>query len=266
MMTGHPGIFAGGDMVPSERTVTVAIGHGKLAARNIDAWLRGQRLQPPAEPHGGRASPCCICRCSATPIRQPQQRLADARPDSRLRRGAGRPDRTGGSARGAALPRLRQLLRMRQLLRRLSREAIIKLGPARLPRRTMRYAPAARSASSNAPATPSRWCGNDHPTPCQTVPEPWTVALAAQFDRHLEPHVRTTRPWTATPPSRMSPIGSTKSARSIRSRRPPPWPNWPTNGRRRASRTSGAMSRWCRKCRARAAPPARCMARCNRAR
>ncbi len=41
MMTGYPGIFAGGDMVPSERTVTVAVGHGKKAARNIDAWLRG---------------------------------------------------------------------------------------------------------------------------------------------------------------------------------------------------------------------------------
>jgi NADPH-dependent glutamate synthase beta subunit-like oxidoreductase len=42
MMTGHAGIFAGGDMVPAERTVTVAIGHGKKAARHIDAWLRGQ--------------------------------------------------------------------------------------------------------------------------------------------------------------------------------------------------------------------------------
>jgi 2-oxoacid:acceptor oxidoreductase delta subunit (pyruvate/2-ketoisovalerate family) len=41
MMTGYPGIFAGGDMVPSERTVTVAVGHGKKAARHIDAWLRG---------------------------------------------------------------------------------------------------------------------------------------------------------------------------------------------------------------------------------
>jgi 2-oxoacid:acceptor oxidoreductase delta subunit (pyruvate/2-ketoisovalerate family) len=40
LMTGHPGIFAGGDMVPSERTVTVAIGHGKKAARSIDAFLR----------------------------------------------------------------------------------------------------------------------------------------------------------------------------------------------------------------------------------
>jgi len=41
MMTGCEGIFAGGDMVPSERTVTVGIGHGKKAARNIDGWLRG---------------------------------------------------------------------------------------------------------------------------------------------------------------------------------------------------------------------------------
>jgi 2-oxoacid:acceptor oxidoreductase delta subunit (pyruvate/2-ketoisovalerate family) len=46
MMTGHPGIFAGGDMVPSERTVTVGIGHGKKAARHIDAWLRGTRYEP----------------------------------------------------------------------------------------------------------------------------------------------------------------------------------------------------------------------------
>lgn len=42
MMTGHEGIFAGGDMVPSERTVTIATGHGKKAARNIDAWLKGE--------------------------------------------------------------------------------------------------------------------------------------------------------------------------------------------------------------------------------
>jgi NADPH-dependent glutamate synthase beta subunit-like oxidoreductase len=41
MMTGRPGLFAGGDMVPAERNVTVAIGHGKKAARHIDAWLRG---------------------------------------------------------------------------------------------------------------------------------------------------------------------------------------------------------------------------------
>jgi NADPH-dependent glutamate synthase beta subunit-like oxidoreductase len=47
MMTGHPGIFAGGDMVPAERNVTVGIGHGKAAAKHIDAWLRGEQYVPP---------------------------------------------------------------------------------------------------------------------------------------------------------------------------------------------------------------------------
>ena len=46
MMTGRDGIFAGGDMVPAERNVTVAMGHGKKAARNIDAWLRGEVYVP----------------------------------------------------------------------------------------------------------------------------------------------------------------------------------------------------------------------------
>ena len=42
MMTGVAGIFAGGDMVASDRTVTAGVGHGKKAARHIDAWLRGK--------------------------------------------------------------------------------------------------------------------------------------------------------------------------------------------------------------------------------
>jgi len=50
MMTGATGVFAGGDMVPSERTVTIGVGHGKLAARNIDAWLRGTTYDKPARP------------------------------------------------------------------------------------------------------------------------------------------------------------------------------------------------------------------------
>ena len=50
MMTGHPGIFAGGDMVPRDKNVTAAIGHGKKAARNIDAWLRGEEYQEPHKP------------------------------------------------------------------------------------------------------------------------------------------------------------------------------------------------------------------------
>ena len=47
MMTGHAGIFAGGDMVPSERTITVAVGHGKKAARCIDAYLRETEYEAP---------------------------------------------------------------------------------------------------------------------------------------------------------------------------------------------------------------------------
>ena len=50
MMTGRVGLFAGGDMVPGERTVTVAVGHGKQAARNIDAWLRGTAYTHPDRP------------------------------------------------------------------------------------------------------------------------------------------------------------------------------------------------------------------------
>ena len=46
LMTGREGLFAGGDMVPAERNVTVAVGHGRQAARHIDAWLRG--VVPPA--------------------------------------------------------------------------------------------------------------------------------------------------------------------------------------------------------------------------
>lgn len=51
MMTGCPGIFAGGDMVPGEQSVTVATGQGKKAARHIDAYLRGTTYSKP-EGHG----------------------------------------------------------------------------------------------------------------------------------------------------------------------------------------------------------------------
>jgi len=50
MMTGRPGIFAGGDMAPGDRTVTAAVGHGKKAAQHIDAWLGGQ-VQPAVVKH-----------------------------------------------------------------------------------------------------------------------------------------------------------------------------------------------------------------------
>lgn len=46
-MTGYPGIFAGGDMIPYDRSVAVAIGHGKKAAFNINAYLCGTNYNKP---------------------------------------------------------------------------------------------------------------------------------------------------------------------------------------------------------------------------
>ena len=78
LMTGHPGVFAGGDMVPAERTATVAIGHGKRAARSIDAWLRGARdLAERPEPRlaeAGRLNPWYYS--DAPPTVRPQLDLA----------------------------------------------------------------------------------------------------------------------------------------------------------------------------------------------
>jgi 2-oxoacid:acceptor oxidoreductase delta subunit (pyruvate/2-ketoisovalerate family) len=47
-MSAHPGVFAGGDMVAGARTLTDAIGHGRKAARSIDAWMDGRTLERPA--------------------------------------------------------------------------------------------------------------------------------------------------------------------------------------------------------------------------
>ena len=107
MMTGHPGVFAGGDMVPSERTVTVAVGHGKLAARHIDAWLRGARYEAP------QPAPLVSFAMLHLPMfsdadRSAQRTLEPAARVERIRRGRGRPDRAGRALRGAALPELRQ--------------------------------------------------------------------------------------------------------------------------------------------------------------
>ncbi len=50
MMTGRPGVFAGGDMVPDLRSATVGIGHGRRAAAGVDAWLHGKAAPRPATP------------------------------------------------------------------------------------------------------------------------------------------------------------------------------------------------------------------------
>ena len=121
MMTGHPGIFAGGDMVPAERTVTVAVGHGKKAARNIDAWLRGAAHEP-APKHAlaefGRLNTWYYSDAPRTI--QPAAGARAAPVD--LRGGRRRPGRVERPLRSAALPLVRELLLVRQLLRRVPRQ------------------------------------------------------------------------------------------------------------------------------------------------
>jgi len=46
-MTGHRGVFAGGDVVGGARTMTTAVGMGKHAARAIDTYLNGARYERP---------------------------------------------------------------------------------------------------------------------------------------------------------------------------------------------------------------------------
>jgi NADPH-dependent glutamate synthase beta subunit-like oxidoreductase len=49
MATDRPGVFAAGDVTPGERSVTVAVGHGRRAAAGIDAYLAGTTV-PAAAP------------------------------------------------------------------------------------------------------------------------------------------------------------------------------------------------------------------------
>ncbi len=152
MMTGHPGIFAGGDMVPGERTVTVGIGHGKLAARNIDAWLRGETWTHPP-------------RHELAIVRQAQHlvllgRAEGAAPGARhgapavdVRGSRRRLRRRDRAVRSAALPVLRQLLRVRQLLRRVPgqrRDQARRRQPLRVQLRLLQGLRAVRLASARA--------------------------------------------------------------------------------------------------------------------
>jgi formate dehydrogenase beta subunit len=54
-MTGSDGIFAGGDMLPGEnRSTTIAIGHGKKAARYMDSYLKNETyIKPDKHPTAG---------------------------------------------------------------------------------------------------------------------------------------------------------------------------------------------------------------------
>lgn len=79
LMSGHPGVFAGGDMIGAERTVTTSVGHGKRAARYIDAYLRGERFRATAKHPIVSFAALHLPIYSDAEARRPVERPADER-------------------------------------------------------------------------------------------------------------------------------------------------------------------------------------------
>ena len=172
MMTGRPGVFAGGDMVAGARTVTSGVGHGTRAARNIDAWLRATTWAPERDRPGGRLRPVehlVLLRGSA-------RRARPARggpPYRRVRRGGQRPHARDGAVRGPPLPVLRQLLRVRQLLRRLPGQRHHQAGAGQRLQRRPRLLQGLRAVRGGVPGRGDRdGARADLTHPTAPVPDP----------------------------------------------------------------------------------------------
>ena len=104
LMTGQPGIFAGGDMVPAQRTVTVGVGHGKRAARGDRRVAAAAAVAGPSGPAGRRRLAEHLVLQRRAGHRTPP---AGGRPPQfHVRRGrrAGWTPRPRSSRRGAACP------------------------------------------------------------------------------------------------------------------------------------------------------------------
>jgi glutamate synthase (NADPH/NADH) small chain len=56
LQTSMPGVFAGGDIVRGAATVILAMGDGKKAAQNINAYLRGELKAPEPIGESGEAA------------------------------------------------------------------------------------------------------------------------------------------------------------------------------------------------------------------
>ena len=125
MMTGAPGVFAGGDMVPTERTVTIGVGHGRRAARHIDAWLSRQPVPDGRPKHPWPLRPAAPWY-AAPPSAAARARLGPPLP---VRGVFAASTPTPASLRGPPLPLLRQLLRVTRCINACPDHAILKLGP-----------------------------------------------------------------------------------------------------------------------------------------
>ena len=159
MMTGHPGIFAGGDMVPAERTVTVGVGHGKKAARHIDAWLRGVELEPPPKHELATFDKLNTWYYADAPRTvQPQLEAARRRSRPSTRSSAGSTSRTRCSRRAAACRAATASPATTATASAPTTPCSSSASRASATRSTSTSARAAASASRSARAARSRWC------------------------------------------------------------------------------------------------------------
>ncbi|MEZ5841594.1 MAG: NAD(P)-binding protein [Hyphomicrobiales bacterium] len=157
MMTGAAGIFAGGDMVPSERTVTVAVGHGKKAARHIDAWLRGEGYAP-AEKHDLASSDKLNTWYYDDAPRTMQPVLADARRVSTFDEVVGGLDETNALYEARRCLSCGNCFECDNCYGVCPDNAVIKLGPGNRFKFNYEYCKGCGVCAAECPAARSRWC------------------------------------------------------------------------------------------------------------
>ena len=251
MMTGHPGIFAGGDMVPSLRTVTISTGHGKKAARHIDGWLRGVAYVPAAKhtpvafadlhlPIYSDAKPAHEVEI-APALRQGFAEVTGVLSATEARREAQRCLSCGNCFECdncfAACPET----------------AIVKLGPTHGYSVDMALCTGCAVCVEQCPCDALEMVDEKESKKallfCKKEAKNFHSLGRALRKRSRQPvrsflvffskkellasylgAPRCAPPWMATPPSPTSPTAPTRSARSSRSPPPPPWPTSPTSG------------------------------------
>ena len=132
MMTTREGVFAGGDAAAvGYYTAIEAVAAGRRGAAAIHNFLRGERLLPVWDDGRAEARPTDAELAAVEPGQRVPMAVVDGlRRRDRLERGQPRLHGRGGRRRSAALPELRDLLRVRLLRPRLPLRGD-RLGPDR---------------------------------------------------------------------------------------------------------------------------------------
>ena len=143
-------------MIGGARTMTAAVGHGKKAARRIDAWLRGGTYHKPPASNRSSTSNRSTCPCSSMPTGGEQAKFPVANawvstkswPGSRRRRRATKPAAASRAAIASNATTATHRVRSRR-----SSSSARDVSTAT----TTICVPAAPCVSSSARATRSRW-------------------------------------------------------------------------------------------------------------